>query len=106
MDNPMHEQVQALKAEVSHLQSNVAELTSALRAAIGRETEELKQTVEDDVQQARIRLREVLSSARTRGHHAVGEMEEGIGHRPFTSVVAALGIGFVIAKLLDMRAKH
>lgn len=81
---------EALKADLSELRSDVSKLTDTMKKLYGDTTEE-----------GRERVRHASERSRERARQTVGAFESEINERPLTSVAMALGVGFLIGKLLD-----
>lgn len=82
--------VEDLKAEFDTLRSDVARLTDTVKKMSGNTTAE-----------GRERIRQAAEHSREQFRETAGAVETEIGERPFTSVAAAFGVGFILGKLLD-----
>lgn len=100
-----NEELEAVKADLAQLRGDVGDLVKAVR-------EQNEQRVRDRASQARDEVTSAFEEGmdtlnrgyrrvRDHGEQRVEEAEQVVGNHPLTSVVAAFGIGFVIAKLLD-----
>ncbi|MFB6259704.1 MAG: DUF883 domain-containing protein, partial [Thiohalorhabdaceae bacterium] len=58
-------------------------------------------SVEDELDERRQDLRRAMGAARDRGRRAEDEFEEQVNEHPWGSLLAALGVGFILAKVMD-----
>lgn len=101
-DHSVHEEIQALKEDLALLRSDMADLTSTMRDTARARARGVKSSVNDEIHELRERLRDRMEQARVQGMRSVEEVEESIGQHPLASVAAAVGVGFIIAKLMDL----
>ncbi|SCZ57144.1 DUF883 family protein [Thiohalomonas denitrificans] len=106
MDDKLNAEINALKEDIAILRSDVAGLAENLRHSASSTAENARESVEEEVHRARERLREKIAGARGRSARTMHEMEESIGERPLASVATAVGIGFILAKILDLGTKR
>ncbi len=107
MDNrSLDSEIKALKEDMAMLRSDVAGLTETLRHTASDRADSVRDSVQDEVAHARERLRKKIAEARGRSARAMEDMEESIGERPLASVAAAVGIGFILAKIMDLGSKR
>lgn len=102
----LDKEIKALKEDMAVLRADVAGLTDTLRRTASDSADNVRDTVEDEVRHARERLRDKIAEARGRSARAVEEMEDGISERPLASVAAALGVGFILAKIMDLGSRR
>jgi len=103
--NNSNAELEAVKADLAQLRGDVSDLLQAVREQNEQRVRDRASQAKDQVQSA---FREGMDTldrgyrqAREQGERRVEEAEDMVGNHPLTSVVAAFGIGFVIAKLLD-----
>jgi ElaB/YqjD/DUF883 family membrane-anchored ribosome-binding protein len=97
----LQEEIDALKADLSNLRSDLSELTGAMREMGYSKAGEWRSAFEDEVNERREDLRRAMGSARQRGQAAEDEFERRVGEHPWGSLLAALGVGFLLAKVWD-----
>lgn len=85
----------ALNQTVSHLSHDVKSLLSAVM----KDSEDKAKSSVDDSFAA---LRRRFDEMRGRGHQYVDTAEQQISEHPYTSLLTAFAVGFVLAKLLDV----
>ena len=100
-DTDLQNQLNDLKADLKNLKTDVAELVEIFRALGLEKTDNIKSSVEEELQRKREELRQRWGKARDRGEKAVGDIEEGIGQHPLSSVVTAFFVGIIISRLMD-----
>ncbi|MGM0517664.1 MAG: DUF883 family protein [Pseudomonadota bacterium] len=103
-------EVEALKKDLAQLRGDVTELLKVVKEQGERRVHDKADTAREEVRDAfddgMDALHRGYEQVRARGEARVDEAEEVVGRHPFTSVVAAFGIGFIIAKVMDMGGRH
>ncbi|MBN2871400.1 MAG: DUF883 family protein [Halothiobacillaceae bacterium] len=98
-------ELDAVKADLAQLRGDVGDLLKAVREQGEERVRSRASRARDEVQGAFEEGMDTLNrgyrQAREQGERRIEDAEELVGNHPLTSVVAAFGIGFVIAKLLD-----
>ena len=98
-------ELEAVKADLAQLRGDVSDLLKVVREQNEQRVRDRATQARDDVQSAFEEGMDTLNRGyhrvRDQGERHVEEAEQLVGNHPLTSVVAAFGIGFVIAKLLD-----
>lgn len=79
-----------LKAQISSLKSDMSNIAESLSRLSG-----------DVVTDGRDRLKQATEDQRRKAKEGREALEREITERPLTSMAAAFGIGFMLAKLLD-----
>lgn len=109
-EKELQDELKQLRADLATLQSDVAELVGTLKNLGVSRVEGMKNSLEDEIHNRREELRRRLNEARSTGRRAVDEtvegLEKGIGQHPLSSLLTAFGLGFVIAKLMDLGKRH
>ena len=100
------EELQRIKDDLSRLRADVSELTGTLRELGVGKAANARRSVEEDLKQARDEVLRRASAIQDSAARAADGLGAGIGERPFTSLLTAFGVGFIIAKLLDVRGQH
>jgi ElaB/YqjD/DUF883 family membrane-anchored ribosome-binding protein len=102
-DDALAKELETLKADIGKLRADVADLTRAVKGVASDHVDGATAGIRDEIRQAREELRRTVNEARDYGEKRVGELEGQVGEHPLGSVLAAFGIGFVIAKLMGLR---
>lgn len=105
-DTPMEDELRMLKENLAVLRADVADLSGTLRNIASSRTEGMRSSLEEEVRTRRDRIKERMADARARGAKTVEDVEESIGQHPIASVATALGVGFVLAKLMDVGSRR
>ena len=105
-EKDLDQEIKQLREDFATLQADVSELTSALRDAGVRRVDEARESASERLRSRRERLEEQLRSAQGRGREAVDDLEATIGGHPLSSLAMAFGVGFVLAKLMDLGGRR
>ncbi|HKJ74623.1 MAG TPA: hypothetical protein VKA19_10945 [Alphaproteobacteria bacterium] len=105
-EDDLRKEFDTLKADVNKLRGDVSELVDILKELGTEKTTSAKASVDEELARQREKLRATLTDARTRGRKAAESMEGEIAEHPMSSLIAAFGLGFVIAKLLEIGRQH
>jgi len=99
VDKNVQDELQTLKDDVAKLRTDVSELVGLLKDLGADKIDEARGTVEEGLRARREQLRESVGRAKARGKKAADDIEEQITEHPLSSLLAAFGLGFIIAKL-------
>ena len=99
-ESSLQQEIDALKADLSNLRSDISDLAGAMRDMGYSKAGEWRSAFEDEVDERREDFRRAMGSARDRGRRAEADFERRVGEHPWGSLLAALGLGFLAAKLL------
>ena len=105
-DSELQKQMDDLKADIRALKTDVADLAKILKDVGVGKVHDARSSLEEDLEFGREELRRRWNEARARGQKTVDDLESEIGQRPFSSVLTAFGVGFMIAKLMDLGGRH
>ena len=101
-EKDLQEELATLKADVNKLREDVGDLLGVLRELGADKMTSAKSSLDDELERRREEIRAALSGARAKGAQAADAVEGEIAQHPLSSVMAAFGIGFLIARLLDV----
>jgi len=90
MASATEKQVQELKDEIAALKSELSNIAKTVSGLAGAATDE-----------GRDRIRAAADHTREQARQTWGALEREVEERPMASIAAALGIGFILGKLLD-----
>lgn len=97
----LNQEFETLRADVAKLRSDVGDLLDVLKALGAEKVSDARTTLDEELLKRREELRAALNGAKARGERAAQAVEGEITEHPMSSVMAAFGMGFLIAKLLD-----
>ncbi len=86
----------ALGRQIKAIQADVASLTDTLKQFGAAQAGHVADVVGKAVGQAGDTMRSTAAEARRRGEIAAEEVEQIITRNPFTSILVALGLGYII----------
>ncbi len=100
-DEELRAELEALKEDLARLRADLGGLVEALKEAGAERVEGYRERAAEELRRRREAVEERLGAARERGRQAVEELGEGVGEHPISSLLAAFGVGFILARLLD-----
>ena len=90
----VEKELKTLRDDMVRLRGDLADLASALKDAGAEKLEGGTKDIRKDIRRG-------LEDLRGRSRRAVQLFEDEIEERPFTAVLSAFAVGFVLAKLFD-----
>jgi ElaB/YqjD/DUF883 family membrane-anchored ribosome-binding protein len=105
-ENMLQQELDTLKEDVAKLRTDVQSLTKALKDLGLEKVQGVRSTLAEEILAARGELQRRVGHARDYGRRAVDSLEEEIGEHPLPSLLGAFGIGFVLARLLDIGGRR
>ena len=102
----LEKEVAALKEDVNRLRADIANLTEALKAAAGGYAEEARARAQEQAEAAKAKAQEQIDAVVNAGREEISALGERVAERPLASLLTAAGIGFVVAKLLDLGGRR
>ncbi len=105
-DQRIEDEINALKADMASLRSDIAALTGVMKEDTSSRMAGMRSTMDEQLRLRRQELRDLLDRARDRSRRTVDDFEESIGEHPFGSIAAAAGVGFIIGRLLELGGRR
>lgn len=105
-EKDLEEQLKQLRSDFATLQEDVAALASALKESGTERIEGARLSAAERLRARSDELRRELRAAQARGRQTVDEVENLLSDHPLGSVAIAFGLGFIIAKLLDIGGRR
>lgn len=105
-ENDIRKEMEQLRTDFAALRADVSELTKAYKNAGASKAESVKHNVEEELRRQRDALREKLDEVRSRGNEVKDKVEAQVGVHPYTSLLTAFGVGFILAKLVNLGDRH
>jgi ElaB/YqjD/DUF883 family membrane-anchored ribosome-binding protein len=100
-DDPIRNELDALKADISQLRQDIVDLTTAVRDVASDKAEKTRADTKEGLRNAWEDLERKLDEVIDQGKATMGDVQTQIGQHPTGSLLTAFGIGFIVAKLLD-----
>ncbi len=88
-----------LKAEMKSLRDDLAELVETVKAMGKHQADAALHSAKEAVDHAADKLRLTAGEARKKGEEAADEIEGMITRHPLTSVLVAVGLGYLVARI-------
>jgi ElaB/YqjD/DUF883 family membrane-anchored ribosome-binding protein len=98
--NGIEEELGVLKTDIVRIQSDLSALAKGLTSEGKKQWDRSRKAVEKSAEQTFSKVSGAVSDLAEDSEEAIGIFQEGIGKRPLLSVAAALGIGFLLGKVL------
>lgn len=90
---------QELSEQVETLRKDIASIGGTLRQLVDQETEAGKKRVRKTAADLKARGMDTASQVRAQGDEMVDDAQTAISNNPFTAVLVAVGLGFLIGIL-------
>ena len=105
-DDPIRKEMDALKADIAQLRQDIRGLTAAVRDVASDKARQTRSDTQERLQGAWEDLESKLDEVIDQGRATMGDVQSQIGQHPAGSLLTAFGVGFIIAKLLDVGARR
>jgi ElaB/YqjD/DUF883 family membrane-anchored ribosome-binding protein len=105
-EDPIRKELDALKADIAQLRTDIGGLTAAIKDVASEKVSSSKEDAQQRAQSAWQDVERKLNEALDQGRATVGDIEDKITSHPGGSMLTAFGLGFIIAKLMDMGGRH
>lgn len=105
-DNELAKELEQMRSDMAALRADVAALAKELKKMGSAKAESVKDSLEEEISKGRDALRDLLAEARVRGLDVKNSVEGRVEEHPYTSLLTAFGVGFVIAKLMHLGERH
>jgi len=105
-DKQLDEELRALKADIANLRADVSDLAGTVQSVAGRKANHVRDSVQSEFNDRREQLRQRFDDVRNRGRKQLDGFEENVSEHPLGSLAAAVGVGFILAKLMDIGGRR
>lgn len=105
-EDPIRKELDALKADISQLRTDIVDLTKVMKDVASEKVSNTKADAQQRAQSAWEDVERKLNEALDQGRATVGDIEDKITAHPGGSILTAFGLGFIIAKLMDLGGRH
>lgn len=99
--NAYEKEIASIKADLGALRDDMGRLTKTISDSVAAEARTRSARLRDTAESAREEIERLAAEARERGEEGMATVGRQIEERPFTSVLVAFAVGFVIGKILD-----
>ncbi|HKL20454.1 MAG TPA: hypothetical protein VJ904_01535 [Tichowtungia sp.] len=101
MTTATDKELKELREEFASLKSDVSEIGKTLSQLASSAANEGRERVRDVAEEGRDRIRNAANQSREQARQSWNAFEKEVEERPMTSLAVALGLGFILGKLLD-----
>jgi ElaB/YqjD/DUF883 family membrane-anchored ribosome-binding protein len=105
-EDPIRKELDALKADIAQLRTDIVDLTTVIKDVASEKVSSTKADAQKRAQGAWEEIERKLNETLDQGRSTVGDIEDKITSHPGGSMLTAFGLGFIIAKLMDMGGRH
>lgn len=105
-DDSIRKEMDALKADIVQLREDIVGLTRAVKGAASENAAGVKAKTEERMHKAWENIEQRFEELLSDGKAALHKAEQKVEDHPVGSVLTAFGIGFIIAKLLDVGSRR
>jgi hypothetical protein len=92
-------ELDALKADIANLREEIAGLAAGVKKSAGIHAEQSHAAAQQEGLGAWTDLLHKFDSSRIQGENVVRDLSAEVEHHPLVSIMAAFGLGYIIAKL-------
>lgn len=103
-DGELRKELDTLKTEFSKLQADTADLLNELKQVASKKVKNARSKIKENVEDSEEEIINRFEDARIKGRELIENVEGHVSDHPVSSLVAAFGVGFVVAKLLRNRS--
>jgi ElaB/YqjD/DUF883 family membrane-anchored ribosome-binding protein len=105
-EDPIRKELDAIKADIAQLRLDIGGLTDVLKGAAADKIDDTKSRAQQTTQDAWADLESKLDEVLQQGRAGIDNVEDEIRQHPTGSLLTAFGLGFIIAKLLDVGGRR
>lgn len=105
-EDPIRRELDALKADIAQLRLDIKGLTEAIHEVASDKVKEARNDTEERLHESWEDLEQKLDEIIRQGRSTVDQMERQVGQHPAGSLLTAFGIGFLIAKILELGGRR
>lgn len=105
-EEPIRKELDAIKDDISRLREDIAALTDAVKDVAAERINDTKSRTQQTAQGTWEELEDKLEEVLQQGREGVDSVEQEIHQHPGGSLLTAFGLGFIIAKLLDVGGRR
>lgn len=106
MAEEIRKELDALKNDIAQLRKDIASLSTAVKDVAADKVADGKAQAKEKAAGAWEDIERKLDEVLGEGRETVRNVEQKIGEHPTGSLLTAFGVGFIIAKLMDVGGRH
>ncbi len=104
--DPIRDELNALREDLAKVREDLSAVTEAIKGVASEKAQSGRERVEEETHRVWEEAVEKLDEVLGRGRVAAANVEQQVAQHPGTSLLTAFGIGFLLAKVLGVRANH
>jgi ElaB/YqjD/DUF883 family membrane-anchored ribosome-binding protein len=97
------QEMDAVKEHIQALRADLASLTTHIKGLSSAKLEQAQSAGSLKIEELSAEVQRAADALRQRGEVSVAQLETTIREKPLISLLAAFGIGLLVARLLDRR---
>ena len=105
-EDPVRREMDALKADIAKLREDIAGLTNAVKDVASEKVANAKAEAQERARGTWEDIERRFEDMLAQGKETFSKAENQLGDHPVGSVLTAFGLGFIIAKLIDMGGRR
>ncbi len=105
-EDSVRKEMDALKADIAQLREDIVGLTNAVRGVASEKVADAKTQAEERLRGTWEDIEQRFDDLLNQGKATFNKAEHQVGEHPVGSVLTAFGLGFIIAKLIDVGGRR
>lgn len=105
-DDSIRKEMDTLKADIAQLREDIIGLTNAVKGAASEKVAGAKAQAEERIRGTWEDIEQRFEDILNEGKATFNKAEHKVSEHPVGSVLTAFGLGFIIAKLIDMGGRR
>ncbi len=105
-DEALQQELEKLKADIAQLRSDLGSLNETVREAGRERLAEARARAREKAEDTREALKTKVDEALATGQKVVEDLDARVTQNPMGSLLAAFGVGFVIAQLMNWSSRR
>lgn len=94
-------ELDAVKQDLAQLKDDLGSLVSALAESAKSKAKDTGTAVRNKAEEGRDAIAELAERLRAESGNAADSIRDRVAHNPLTSLLAATGVGYLLAKVID-----
>ena len=102
-EKELQAELEQMRADMEKLRADFSGVAAALKAAGKAEAASVKEHAHELMENAEEEIKRLLCVLRDKSKQGAEAVEHKVAEHPFITLVAAFGVGFLLAKLIDRK---